>query len=247
MTPTIEDNDMAITSGRCCCGVARRGAGARTRRRARMMTDRRKLRPADRMDGDVRGVSELLRLNGYDAASGEWKAKSLWRSPHAGGSADAVPVLPPLASGVSAGGKAVAVRAGAKPGAGVVAADPEDRGTVPGRPPRPCGRSLANGAACRRPARRSVANCCFRWSLSRFSRSIWRCRPSIFRCWRSLWILLSRSRRVSSARSRSSSPCKFSCGLRSPVFTPRLCRTDLGELPNYRTHKHALFGRQEGH
>ncbi len=24
-------------------------------------------------------------------------------------------------------------------------------------------------------------------------------------------------------------------------------RTDLGELPNYRTHKHTLFGRQEGH
>ena len=24
-------------------------------------------------------------------------------------------------------------------------------------------------------------------------------------------------------------------------------RTDLGELPNYRTHKHALFGKQEGH
>ncbi|MCY4289270.1 MAG: HNH endonuclease [Aestuariivita sp.] len=23
-------------------------------------------------------------------------------------------------------------------------------------------------------------------------------------------------------------------------------RTDLGELPNYRTHKHTLFGRQEG-
>ena len=24
-------------------------------------------------------------------------------------------------------------------------------------------------------------------------------------------------------------------------------RTDLGELPNYRTHKHTLFGKQEGH
>ena len=24
-------------------------------------------------------------------------------------------------------------------------------------------------------------------------------------------------------------------------------RTDLGELPNYRTHKHTLYGRQEGH
>ena len=33
-------------------------------------------------------------------------------------------------------------------------------GRRPGRPPRPCGRFLAKGAACRRPARRSVANCC---------------------------------------------------------------------------------------
>ena len=24
-------------------------------------------------------------------------------------------------------------------------------------------------------------------------------------------------------------------------------RTDLGDLPNYRTHKHELFGKQEGH
>ena len=32
---------------------------------------------------------------------------------------------------------------------------------------RPCGRFLAKGAACRRPARRSVANCCFRCSFSR--------------------------------------------------------------------------------
>ena len=83
-----------------------------------------------RPDGS-RGVSELLRVNGYDAASGEWKAKSLWRSPHAGGTADADPVLPPLASGVSAAGKPVAVRAGAKPGGGVVEVDPEDRSTVP--------------------------------------------------------------------------------------------------------------------
>ena len=30
-----------------------------------------------------------------------------------------------------------------------------------------------------------------------------------------------------------------------PPNIPR--RTDLGELPNYRTHKHALFGKQEGH
>ena len=83
-----------------------------------------------RPDGS-RGVSELLRVNGYDAGSGEWKAKRLWRSKHAGGADDAGSVLPPLASGVSAGGKAVAVRAGAKPGDGVVEVDPEDRGTVP--------------------------------------------------------------------------------------------------------------------
>ncbi|MCY4120589.1 MAG: hypothetical protein OXG72_06670, partial [Acidobacteria bacterium] len=78
-----------------------------------------------------RGVSELLRVNGYDAASGEWKADSLWRSKHVGGPDDSSPVLPPLASGVSAGGKSVAVRAGAKPGDGVVEVDPEDRATVP--------------------------------------------------------------------------------------------------------------------
>jgi pilus assembly protein CpaF len=83
-----------------------------------------------RPDGS-RGVSELLRVNGYDPASGEWKVKQLWKSPHAGGAADQDPVLPPLASGVSAGGQAVAVRAGAKPGEGVVEVDPEDRGTVP--------------------------------------------------------------------------------------------------------------------
>ena len=83
-----------------------------------------------RSDGS-RGVSELLRVNGYDAVSGEWKVKQLWRSKHLGGGAGSEPVLPPLASGVSADGKPVAVRAGAKPGEGVVEVDPEDRATVP--------------------------------------------------------------------------------------------------------------------
>ena len=106
-----------------------------------------------RPDGS-RGVSELLRVNGYDAASGEWKAKSLWRSPHAGGSADAGPVLPPLASGVSAGGKTVAVRAGAKPGAGVVAVDPEDRGTVP----LPAAPGLPSPAVAEQWGRRKVVS-----------------------------------------------------------------------------------------
>ena len=104
-----------------------------------------------RPDGS-RGVSELLRVNGYDAGSGEWKAKSLWRSPHAGGPADSGPVLPPLASGVSSGGKAVAVRAGAKPGDGVVEVDPEDRGTVP--PPGAAG--LPSPAVAEQFGRREV-------------------------------------------------------------------------------------------
>ena len=38
----------------------------------------------------------------------------------------------------------------------------------PGRRPRPCGRSLAKGAACRNPARRAAANCRLRCSISRF-------------------------------------------------------------------------------
>ena len=61
-------------------------------------------------------------------------------------------MLPPLASGVSAGGKAVAVRAGAKPGAGVVEVDPEDRGTVP--PPAATG--LPSPAVAEQFGRRNV-------------------------------------------------------------------------------------------
>ena len=41
-------------------------------------------------------------------------------------------------------------------------------GSPPGRPPRPCGRSLAKGAACRRPARRAASSSFSRCSLRRF-------------------------------------------------------------------------------
>lgn len=104
-----------------------------------------------RPDGS-RGVSELLRVNGYDAGTGDWKSKSLWRSKHAGGPGDSGPVLPPLASGVSAGGKAVAVRAGAKPGDGVVEVDPEDRRTVP----PPAGPGLPSAAVAEQFGRRKL-------------------------------------------------------------------------------------------
>ena len=97
-------------------------------------------------------MSELLRVYGYDAGSGEWKAKSLWRSEHAGGAPEAGPVLPPLVSGVSAGGKAVAVRAGAKPGAGVVEVDAEDRSTLP----RPAAPGLPSPAVTEQFGRRRV-------------------------------------------------------------------------------------------
>ena len=99
-------------------------------------------------------MSELLRVNGYDAVSGEWKADSLWRSKYAGGPDDSPSVLPPLASGVSAGGKHVAVRAGAKPGDGVVEVDPEDRGTVP--PPAATG--LPSPAVAEQFGRRQVVS-----------------------------------------------------------------------------------------
>ena len=99
-----------------------------------------------------RGVSELLRVNGYDSVTGEWKAKTLWLSKHAGGSDEPEPVLPPLASGVSPGGKAVAVRAGGKPGDRVVAVDPEDRGTVP----PPAGLGLPSPAVTEQFGRREV-------------------------------------------------------------------------------------------
>ena len=95
-------------------------------------------------------------------------------------------------------------------------------GRRPGRPPRPCRRSLAKGAAWRRPARRAAANCCFRrsisrcrrsfsrWkrSFSRFRRSFSRCKPSFSRFRRSFCRckpLPSRSRRANSERSRAMS------------------------------------------
>ncbi len=105
-----------------------------------------------RPDGS-RGVSELLRVNGYDSGTGEWKVKQLWHSPHVGG-VHAGPVLPPLASGVSSGGKPVAVRAGAKPGEGVVDVDPEDRGTLP----RPAAPGLPSPAVTEQFGRREVVS-----------------------------------------------------------------------------------------
>ena len=44
-------------------------------------------------------------------------------------------------------------------------------GRRPGRPPRPWGRSLAKGAACRNPARRAASSCFLRRALRRFHRS----------------------------------------------------------------------------
>ena len=35
-------------------------------------------------------------------------------------------------------------------------------GAPTGRPPRPCGRSFANGTACRKPARRAASSCCLK-------------------------------------------------------------------------------------
>ena len=106
-----------------------------------------------RPDGS-RGVSELLRVNGYDSGAGEWKAKVLWRSKHVGGHTPAGSVLPPLATGVSSGGKAVAVRAGAKPGEGVVEVDPEDPGTVS----RPAAPGLPSPAVAEQFGRRQVVS-----------------------------------------------------------------------------------------
>ena len=50
-------------------------------------------------------------------------------------------------------------------------------GRRPGRPPRPWGRSLAKGAACRNPARRAASSCFLRRSLRRFHRSRSRSTP----------------------------------------------------------------------
>ena len=75
-------------------------------------------------------MSELFRVTGYDAGNGEWKGDSIWRTPWRGGVSGGERVLPPLASGRSAGGSVVAVPAGAKPGDGAVAVDPEDPATV---------------------------------------------------------------------------------------------------------------------
>ena len=82
-----------------------------------------------RPDGS-RGVNELFRVTGYDAASGEWRGDSIWRTKWKGGASDLERVLPPLASGRSADGSVVAVPAGTKPGQGAVAVDPEDPSTV---------------------------------------------------------------------------------------------------------------------
>ena len=81
-------------------------------------------------------------------------------------------------------------------------------GRRPGRPPRPCRRSLAKGAAWRRPARRAAANCCFRRSISRCRRSFSRWKRSFSRFRRSFSRckpLPSRSRRANSERSRAMS------------------------------------------
>ena len=82
-----------------------------------------------RSDGS-RGVSELFRVTGYDAVSGEWKGDSIWRTKWKGGVPAGERVLPPLASGRSAGGSVVAVPAGTKPGQGAVPVDPDDPATV---------------------------------------------------------------------------------------------------------------------
>ena len=62
-------------------------------------------------------------------------------------------------------------------------------GRRPGRPPRPYRRSLAKGAACRRPARRAASSCFSRRSLRRFHRS----RSRIVRAKFSLSLTFSRS------------------------------------------------------
>ena len=81
-----------------------------------------------RPDGS-RGVSELLRVSGYDAATAEWQAHTLWRSGRRGlMEADRAP--PPLAAGRAADGSVVAVPAGRPPGEGRVAVDPADPSTV---------------------------------------------------------------------------------------------------------------------
>ena len=65
-------------------------------------------------------------------------------------------------------------------------------GRRPGRPPRPWGRSLAKGAACRNPARRAASSCFLRRSLRRFHRSRSRSTP----------VNSSRSRSISRSCSR---------------------------------------------
>ena len=107
-----------------------------------------------------------------------------------------------------------------------------------GRPPRPCGRSLANGAACRRPARRASSNCRFRRSTCCFRRSLSRCRRLFLRC----CLFASRSRPVNFPCSRSTSASRFSTrfssALRSAVVTPTLCHN-----PEVCRNCHNLDGR----
>ena len=75
-------------------------------------------------------------------------------------------------------------------------------GRRPGRPPRPWGRSLAKGAACRNPARRAASSCFLRRSLRRFHRS------------------RSRSTPVNSSRSRSiSRSCSRMRESRNPAWS----------------------------
>ena len=90
--------------------------------------------------------------------------------------------LPDIASPPGTARRAAAVRTRAATGARQVSSTCGGRGGTPagrsahlragpGRPPRPWGRSLTKGAACRNPARRAASSCCLRCSLRRFHRS----------------------------------------------------------------------------
>ena len=88
-------------------------------------------------------------------------------------------------------------------------------GRRPGRPPRPWGRSLAKGAACRNPARRAASSCFLRRSLRRFHRSRSRSTPVNFSHSRSISRSCSRMR-----ESRGSCLVGGRCG-----GTTQLCHT----------------------
>ena len=97
----------------------------------------------------------------------------------------------------------------------------------PGRPPRPCGQSFANGAACRKPARRAASSCCLRRSLRRFHRSrsrVARANSSRRRAISSWWRLISSSRSLRVGRVRSSAThalCHIPENCTSPI--PWIC------------------------